>query len=125
MNEQDHIDKAFKERQRSRLLELRKQLLSVQRDEAPERDETNVEASGHALTFEDDAQRLDALEVEEQLSAVNQQRVQTIDRALRKIEDGTYGFSDQSREPIPTKRLEAIPEAILTLQEQASMDKPR
>lgn len=122
MSDKNHIDKAFVERQRRRLLQLRKQLLSVQKDEALERDATNTEASGSARTFEDDAQRLDALELEGQLSAANRQRVQTIDRALQKIEEGTYGLSEQSRKAIPTDRLEAIPEALLTLEEQASRD---
>jgi DnaK suppressor protein len=34
------------------------------------------------------------------------------ERALAKIEEGTYGLSDISRLPIPRARLEAIPEAI-------------
>jgi DnaK suppressor protein len=116
------LDKSFMERQRGRLLELRKQLIANQRAEAEEADETNLESSSGARTFEDDAQRLDALELDGQLSAASRQRVQSIDRALQKIEDGTYGLSDLSREPIPTERLEAIPEALLTLEEQASRD---
>jgi DnaK suppressor protein len=116
------LDKSFLDRQRGRLLELRKQLIANQSAEAEEADETNLESASGARTFEDDAQRLDALELDGQLSAASRQRVQTIDRALQKIEDGTYGLSDQSHEPIPTARLEAIPEAILTLEEQASRD---
>jgi DnaK suppressor protein len=47
----------------------------------------------------------------------NMQRLTRIERALQKIEDGTYGFSDASGEPIPRERLEAMPEAIYTLSE--------
>jgi DnaK suppressor protein len=36
---------------------------------------------------------------------------------LQKIEDGTYGLSDTSGEPIPRERLEAMPEAIHTVSE--------
>lgn len=122
MDLQNDRNAAFTERQRCRLLDLRKQLLSVQGDAAQEEDETNAESSGHARTFEDDAQRLDALELEEQLSAANRQRVQIIDRALQKIDEGTYGLSDRSQEPIPIERLEVVPEAVLTLEEQASKD---
>jgi DnaK suppressor protein len=122
MNLQNDRNAAFTERQRSRLLDLRKQLLSIQRDAAKEENDTNAESSGRARTFEDDAQRLDALELEGQLSAANRQRVQAIDRALQKINEGTYGLSDRSHEPIPTERLEAVPEAVLTLEEQASKD---
>ena len=42
-----------------------------------------------------------------------------IERALAKIEDGTYGFSDSSGKPIPRARLEAMPEAINTADEDA------
>jgi len=40
------------------------------------------------------------------------QRLERVDRALRKIEEGTYGLSDISGQPIPRERLEAIPEAL-------------
>jgi DnaK suppressor protein len=40
-----------------------------------------------------------------------------IERALEKIKDGTYGFSDVSGKPIPRDRLEAMPEAIFTADE--------
>ncbi len=42
-----------------------------------------------------------------------------IDRALAKIEDGTYGISDRSGEPIPAERLEAVPYAVVTMEEQS------
>jgi DnaK suppressor protein len=42
-----------------------------------------------------------------------------IDRALAKLEEGTYGLSDRSGAPIPVERLEAIPYATVTTEEQA------
>jgi DnaK suppressor protein len=48
--------------------------------------------------------------------------VALIDRALQKIEDGTYGFSDLSGDPIPTERLEAVPDAIYTVAEQEARE---
>ena len=42
-----------------------------------------------------------------------------IDRALAKLEDGTYGISDRSGAPIPVERLEAVPYATVTTDEQA------
>jgi len=42
-----------------------------------------------------------------------------IERALAKIEEGTYGLSDTSGEPIPVERLEAVPYATVTTEEQA------
>ena len=41
-----------------------------------------------------------------------------IDAALRRIEDGTYGFCDETGEPIGLSRLEARPIATLSLEAQ-------
>lgn len=46
-----------------------------------------------------------------------------IDRALEKIEDGTYGVCDISGEEIPMKRLEAIPYATMTVKAQEKFEK--
>ena len=45
-----------------------------------------------------------------------------IERALKKIELGTYGLSDVSGKPIPRERLEAMPEAVLTVEEAAAKE---
>jgi RNA polymerase-binding transcription factor DksA len=41
-----------------------------------------------------------------------------IDRALAKIEDGTYGLSDIDGRPIPEARLEAMPWAVTTVDQE-------
>jgi DnaK suppressor protein len=41
-----------------------------------------------------------------------------IDRALRKLDDGTYGVSENSGEPIGFPRLRAIPWAVLSAVDQ-------
>lgn len=46
-----------------------------------------------------------------------------IDRALEKIEEGTYGICDISNEEIPLKRLEAIPYATMTVKAQEKFEK--
>lgn len=46
-----------------------------------------------------------------------------IDRALEKIEDGTYGICDLSGEEIPYRRLEAIPYASMTVAAQEKFEK--
>ena len=43
--------------------------------------------------------------------------IHQIERALAKIEGGTYGLSDQSGAPIPKERLDAMPQATLTVEE--------
>tara|TARA_R110000868_G_scaffold42681_2_gene144030 strand:- start:11245 stop:11625 length:381 start_codon:yes stop_codon:yes gene_type:complete len=43
-------------------------------------------------------------------------RLREIDVALRKIEEGTYGYCEVSEEPIEMKRLEKMPWARLSLE---------
>ena len=41
-----------------------------------------------------------------------------IDSALRRLEDGSYGFCEETGEPISLKRLEARPIATLSIEAQ-------
>jgi DnaK suppressor protein len=41
-----------------------------------------------------------------------------IDAALRRIEDGTYGYCEETQEPIGLKRLQARPIATLSIEAQ-------
>ena len=44
--------------------------------------------------------------------------IEQMDRALAKIEDGTYGICDMCGERIPDERLEAFPYAVLCTKDQ-------
>lgn len=44
--------------------------------------------------------------------------INKIEEALRRIEEGTYGYCDETGEPISLKRLEARPIATLTIEAQ-------
>ena len=44
--------------------------------------------------------------------------ISKIDSALRRIEDGSYGYCDETGEPISLKRLEARPIATLSVEAQ-------
>lgn len=41
-----------------------------------------------------------------------------IERALQKIDEGTYGLSDVDGTPIPDARLEALPYALTTVEQE-------
>jgi DnaK suppressor protein len=41
-----------------------------------------------------------------------------IDSALRRIEDGTYGYCEETNDPISLRRLEARPIATLSIEAQ-------
>jgi DnaK suppressor protein len=75
--------------------------------------------------YEDDAQRLTTVELQGNLAAVDDERLIAIERALKKIDEGTYGLSDASGTPIPKERLEASPEALYTVEEQEARDQRR
>ena len=51
------------------------------------------------------------------------QILHSIERALEKIDEGTYGICDVSAEEIPIKRLEAIPYANMTVSSQEKFEK--
>ena len=49
--------------------------------------------------------------------------INKIDAALQRIEDGSYGYCDETGEPIGLKRLEARPIATLSLEAQEMHEK--
>jgi DnaK suppressor protein len=115
------FDEDFLRKQHHKLTKLRGELLrSIQSTRAEEAG-LHSQSVGEAHEFEDDAQNLAIQEDEDNSIARNRQRLRDIERALQKIEDGTYGLSDASGEAIPRERLDAVPEAIYT----ASELKPR
>ena len=111
------FDQAFIQKQRRQLTKLREELLRSMKAEEKEETQLHSQSVGDAHEAEDDAQKLAMLEIDGTVIARNVERLRRVDRALQKIEDGTYGLSDVSGEPIPRDRLEAIPDAILTLSE--------
>jgi DnaK suppressor protein len=119
------LDPAFLGRQKRRLVELRRQILEVRRGQESEQASANAETNAQAREYEDDAQKLTSLELEANLAAADEDRLSNIERALQKIDDGTYGLSEASGAPIPIERLEASPEALYTVEEQNSRDAAR
>jgi len=117
------FNQAFLERKRRQLLELRAQL---QRDaQSGETEEAGIRNSSasQAREYEDDAQKLAMLETEGNIVNRDNSRLSRVERALQKIDEGTYGFSDVSGRPIPEARLEATPDAINTVHEQAASER--
>lgn len=115
-------DQAFLEQQRKRLTAMREELLS--RHVARPAEDRTTRPEG-VEEIEDDAQKMAQGEVDDVVDGVEGQRLRAIERALAKIDEGTYGLSDLSGDPIPRRRLEAIPEAALTIQEEEAREKQR
>ena len=57
------------------------------------------------------------------LASSEQNILNRIDNALKRIEEGTYGYSIKSGKPISKKRLNAVPYAELTIGEQEEEEK--
>ena len=60
-----------------------------------------------------------------EMRAINRQikLISKIDSALKKIKDGTYGFCEETAEPIGLKRLMARPRATLCIAAQEKHEK--
>ena len=97
----------IKQRLEAKRAELQENIASL--TEAHPRPIDALEASEGPQDFEDTA--VDFLETQqEQAVLVNQQALLTeVERALERIEQGTYGKCVDCEQPIPEKRLEAIP----------------
>ena len=119
------IDGAFVQGQRQRLLRLRTTLVAAAQAAESEEDDVKTQRTGDALELEEDAQGLDALERDGNLVVRDVARLERVNRALKKIEEGSYGLSDQSGKPIPRERLEALPDALYTLSEERSLEGKR
>ncbi len=113
------LDEGFVQQQRQRLEELREELTRLR--DGLERDQQNLAEDEGDMTEHDRgdmSQSLFTREVDATVEEQVERRLRHVERALQKIEEGTYGLSDESGEPIPQGRLEAVPEAIRTVEEQ-------
>lgn len=113
------LEPAFLAGQRARLLALRTDLARAEARDAGEERQVAAAAQGHADETEDRAQDLTLSDSDRILAGqLGRQRV-AIERALAKLDDGTYGFSDVSGLPIPVARLQALPQATRTISEES------
>lgn len=107
---------------KERLLGLRKQhkrALDGTSSDVKKPEETRAGSQHHADAGTDDFGRTISIEVSSRELDVLKQ----IDRALEKIDEGTYGMCDVTGDAIPFKRLEAIPYATMTRDAQEKLEK--
>jgi DnaK suppressor protein len=98
---------------RRRLLDLKAEIAANQSETAEHLKETEVAAdpADRATREEEQAIELRARDRERKL-------LRKIDQALARIEDGRYGFCDETGEPIGLPRLLARPTAMLSVEAQ-------
>ena len=107
---------------KERLIELRKEITVSMKDTAKaaiEPDESKGYSQHQADEGTDDFVKNINLEV----TSKERDLLRQIDRALEKIEEGTYGVCDLTGEEISLKRLEAIPYATMTVKAQEQFEK--
>ena len=115
VNQAANFDREYLNRKRRELTRLRDAMRGTADAEEAEEADFRAEASFQAREYGDDAQRLDGLELAGGLVGRDVERLKRVERALEKIEEGTYGLSDVSGDRIPDSRLEAMPDAINTV----------
>jgi DnaK suppressor protein len=121
----DEIDQQFVESQRERLLGLREELVRIKEGVADDERDLGEAEGDTTLDSGDLSQDIFTREMDASIGEQVERRLGEVDRALRKIEEGTYGLSDESGDPIPRGRLEAIPEATRTVEEQQRFEQGR
>ena len=122
----NELDKEFVEKQRERLEGLRAELARMV--EGLEEDQQDRAESEGDMTENDSGDMSQSLFTREMDATVDQtmdKRLDSVDRALQKIEEGTYGICDDTGEPIPRGRLEAMPEAVYTVEAQQRRERER
>ena len=120
------LDQEFIDDQRQRLIDLRDELTRL-RDGLDE-DELELEGGGDDFTETDSGDMSQSIFDREMDASVGEgieRRLGEVEQALQKIEEGTYGVCDDTGEEIPRGRLEAVPEAIRTVEAQQRFERER
>ncbi len=81
------------------------------------------EVEGAEGDVSDAAQPLTAEGMDDAIAESLSNRLDAIERALQRLDAGTYGRSVRSGEPIPDERLEADPAAELTIEEARAAER--
>ena len=114
------LSKQFIEQQQKRLEALREKL-QASSALAADRDRQDVTSNG-TLDVAELGEIATERDTDEALDKVTERRLRTVERALQKITEGTYGLSDLSGKAIPQARLQTVPEAIYTVDEESARE---
>lgn len=81
-----------------------------------------IEMSEGSQDFEETAVDFTEMQLEQSIEVNEQALLTLVQNALKRIENGTYGKSIVSGKSIPVKRLEAIPWADRTVEEEEQIE---
>src|SRR5580704_144823 len=112
------------DRARSLLIAERDEVQGLLKDaEAAGQADRLSEVEGAEGDISDAAQPLTAEGMDDAIAESLRSRLEAIERALHRLDDGTYGRSVRSGVPIPDERLEADPAAELTIEEARATER--
>ncbi|MFN8534611.1 MAG: TraR/DksA C4-type zinc finger protein [Dehalococcoidia bacterium] len=100
-------------------------IASARRDSQEDTSEEYNQAGGIAAHQADVATDLYEREQAMSLGRDFAGRLDDVHHALRKIDDGSYGVSEQSGQPIALDRLRVVPWARLTIEEEREVERQR
>jgi RNA polymerase-binding transcription factor DksA len=122
------LDK-FGESQKKLLLEERETYMRQATSLRAEADQLALDRDPGDVQFDEESGQGDSMNVERErdlaLSAQALAAVEEIDRALEKLDLGTYGVCEKCSESIPKERLKALPYAALCVKCKAGGLSPR
>jgi RNA polymerase-binding transcription factor DksA len=124
------LDRARLAEFRTRLEQERRRLRGLSADASPERLASLPELDpGDALAaepqdFGDQGYDLQMQNTELALGRNDQMLLEQVERALRRMDDGTYGTSEVTGRPIPIERLEALPWATTNVDDRPPSTNP-
>lgn len=107
---------------KTRLEEMRAQMTHLIRDSSEDVKAVN-DVKGYSQHQADEGTDDFNRTISLQLTSKEFDILRQIERALEKIDDGTYGVCDISGEEIPIQRLEALPYATMTVKSQEKFEK--
>jgi len=111
----NHLSESDLQRLRTKLGKKRDELIAAQR--AAQDDQRGVVAD-HESEDGDIAEQMIEQESARRVGAFDAALLADVERALKKIEDGRYGMSEGTGKPIPLARLEVVPWARRTADEE-------
>ncbi len=115
------MDKAFITKMKEKLVQMRQEII---RNLAHEHaDFFELASSSEPMDLADAANSDIDKKILSLLSAQDKKRLNLIEAALLRIENGTYGICLKTGTPIPHERLEAIPYALYTIEYQNELER--
>ena len=116
------LDERFVAQQKERLEQARDELRRIVRGMEGDEENRGEEQGDTQLDSGDMSADIYAREMDATIGEQAERRLHDVERALQKIEEGSYGISDESGDSIPKGRLEAVPEALRTVEEQQRLE---